>query len=82
MNRPRQPQTCSRPIYTRTLTGVHQQGPADYAQNFYLLCYAALLKNFTYYAQIMLIDIEQLPDIYSLIPMFCRYINSKYLKHI
>ena len=38
----------------------------------YLLCYAALLKNFTYYAQIMLIDIEQFPDIYSSIPMFCR----------
>ena len=37
-----------------------------------LLCYAALLKNFTYYAQFMLIDIEQFPDIYSSIPIFCR----------
>ena len=42
----------------------------------YLLCYAALLKNFTYYTQIMLIDIEQFPDIYSSIPMFCRKIVS------
>jgi len=31
-----------------------------------------LLKIFTYYAQIMLVDIEQFPDIYSSIPMFCR----------
>ena len=30
---------------------------------FYLICYAALLKNFTHDAQIMLIDIEQFPDI-------------------
>jgi len=30
---------------------------------FYIFCYAALLKNFTYYAHIMLIDIEQFPDI-------------------
>jgi len=29
------------------------------------ISYASLLKNFAYYAQIMLIDIEQFPDIYS-----------------
>jgi len=29
---------------------------------------AALLKIFAYYAEIMLTDIEQIPDIY---PMFC-----------
>ena len=39
---------------------------------FDLLCYAALLKNFTNCVQIMLIDIEQFSDIYSSIPMFCR----------
>ena len=44
----------------------------DVCSKFYLLCYAALLKNFTYYAQIMLIDMEQFPDICSSIPMFCR----------
>ena len=38
-----------------------------YASDIYYLPtnYAALLKNFTFYAQIMLIDIEQFPDIYS-----------------
>ena len=35
-----------------------------------MLCCTA--KKFTYYTQIMLIDIEQFPDIYSSIPMFCR----------
>jgi len=32
----------------------------------YLLCYAALLKNFAYYAQIMLTETKQFPDIYSM----------------
>jgi len=31
---------------------------------FYLLCYAALLKNYTYYTQIMFTEIEQFPDIF------------------
>jgi len=41
-----------------------------------ILCYAALLKNFAYYSWIMLIDIEQLPDIYSSIPMYCLQIYT------
>jgi len=40
----------------------------------YLLCYAALLKNFAYYAQIMLTEIEQFPNIYSAILMHCLQI--------
>jgi len=48
------------------------QGTRWLCSKFYLLCYAALLKNFAYYAQIMLIDIEQFSDIYSSIPLFCR----------
>ena len=35
-----------------------------------MLC--CIAQNFTSYAQIMFIDIEQFPDIYSSIPMFCR----------
>jgi len=42
--------------------------------NFYLLYYAALLKNFAYYAQIMLIEIEQFPGIYPTILMHCLQI--------
>jgi len=34
-----------------------------------MLCCTA--QNFAYYAQIMLTDIEQFPDIYSSIPIYC-----------
>ena len=38
----------------------------------HMLCCTAQKLHLQYYAQIMLIDIEQFPDIYSSIPMFCR----------
>jgi len=41
-----------------------------------MLKIAALLKNYTYYAQIMLTEIEQFPDIYSTILMHCLQIRT------
>jgi len=38
------------------------------------LCYAALLKNFAYYSQIMLIDIEQFPEFTPRFPFIaCKF---------
>jgi len=46
-------------------------GTRRLCSKFYLLCYPALVKNFAYYAQIMLTEIEQFPNIYSTILMHC-----------
>jgi len=44
-------------------------GTRQLCSNFYLLCYAVLLKNFAHYVQIML-------TIYSSIPMLCLLLVS------
>ena len=58
---------------------IKQLGTRRLCFSFYLLCYimlcCAVLKNFAYYAQIML-------NIYASVPMFCYtlWIDNKWLK--
>jgi len=63
------------PVHVCTCANSNTQlGTRLLCSKFYLLCYAALLKNFAYYAQIMLTEIEQFPHIYSTILMHCLQI--------
>jgi len=60
--------------YMHAVASNQSLGTRQLCSKFYLLCYAALLKNFAYYAQIMLTEIEQFPNIYFTILMHCLQI--------
>jgi len=69
------------PLYVQCILYTSLLGTHLLCSKFYLLCYAVLLKNFAYYAQIMLTDIEQFTESYCSIPIqwlqFCAFIDKQ-----